>query len=73
MREARDGSDYQEILLRLMGLRRAIDTRAFVMPRKPGMAGGLLAGARSLLWKTLRYQHDHMACRSWRRCTRGRP
>lgn len=33
------------------------------MPRKPGVLGGLFAAGRLVLWKALRYQHDHMAFR----------
>jgi hypothetical protein len=45
----------------LLRQRAGLDTGAFAIPRKPGVAGRCLAAVKAALWKLLRYQHDHMA------------
>jgi hypothetical protein len=61
LRNARNTAEFQNILVNLIRIRRGITTADFPIPRKPGWKGGLLAGARRILWKLFRYQHDRMA------------
>jgi hypothetical protein len=58
---APDEEAYLDHLIRLLREQEAARTDAFPIPRKPGWIGGLLQRVRMVLWKGLRYQHDHMA------------
>ena len=56
-------ADYLNHFVRLLRYRDAFDTYDFDVPRKPGIAGALMAKVKKALWKLLRYQHDRIAFR----------
>jgi len=60
---AKSDADYLAHLIRLIRHRDAVDTLAFDIPRKPGLAGRCMQRLKALLWKLLRYQHDRITFR----------
>ncbi len=56
-------SHYHQEFLRLLRYRDNVDTLPFVIPRKPGLIGGLIAKGKARLWSLLRYQHDRITFR----------
>lgn len=63
LRKAFSDVDYLNNFVRLLRYRDAFDTYDFDIPRKPGIAGALMAKIKKTLWKLLRYQHDRIAFR----------
>ena len=61
LREAASDADSLDRLFRLVWQRTGLATADFYVPRRAGIAGRLMAGLRTFLWKVLRYQHDRMA------------
>lgn len=60
LRESRDSSDYFDQFWRLMRLHHAVSTDAFPIPARPGWAGNQIRKIKKVLWRVLRYQHDHV-------------
>lgn len=60
---AKSDAEYMDHLIRLIRYRDAVDTPDFDIPRKPGLAGLIMARFKAFLWKLLRYQHDRIAFR----------
>lgn len=63
LREARNESEYANLLADLVRRRHHIDALGFKVQRRKGWIGLPLWALRVLLWKLLRYQHDRMAFR----------
>jgi len=63
LHKAVSDADYFNHFVRLLRYRDAFDTYDFDIPRKPGVAGAMLARIKKVLWKLLRYQHDRIAFR----------
>mgnify|MGYP001585232594 CR=1 FL=1 len=60
LRESRDSSDYFDQFWRLMRLHHSVSTDFFHIPARPGRAGNLTRQIKKVLWRVLRYQHDHV-------------
>jgi len=52
--------EYNRTFSHLLFYRNHVDTQAFHISRRPGPAGWILAQARKIMWRVLRYQHDRM-------------
>lgn len=63
LHKAASDADYLNHFVRLLRYRDAFDTYDFDIPRKPGVAGSIMARIKKVLWKLLRYQHDRIAFR----------
>lgn len=63
LREQKTEEQYLDALTDLVRRRNHIDTRGFLIPRRPGLVGALMQRVRKLLWQLLRYQHERMAYR----------
>lgn len=63
LRQATSESDYTERLIQLMKRRDNLDSFPFIMPRKPGFAGAVMARLRIFLWQLLRFVVDRIAFR----------
>lgn len=63
LHKAASDADYLNHFVRLLRYRDAFDTYDFDIPRKPGVAGAMMARIKKVLWKLLRYQHDRIAFR----------
>jgi hypothetical protein len=63
LRELESPAAFDLKFLELMRHKAHVDTLPFEIPRKPGLAGGIMGAMRKALWKLLRYQHDRMAAR----------
>ncbi len=63
LHKASSDADYLNHFARLLRYRDAFDTYDFDIPRRPGLAGAIMAKIKKMLWKLLRYQHDRIAFR----------
>jgi hypothetical protein len=63
LHKAVSNADYLNHFVRLLRYRDAFDTYDFDVPRRPGVAGAIMARIKKALWKLLRYQHDRIAFR----------
>jgi hypothetical protein len=61
LKDARTGREYLDRFVELVSLRHGARTADFEIPRKPGLAGAVMARVRGVLWRLLRYQHDRMS------------
>ncbi len=63
LREATSESDFTHRLISLMKHRDNVDSSPFVMPRRPGKVGAVMARCRIELWRHLRFLVDRIAFR----------
>lgn len=63
LRNATCDADFTRRLIDLLKHRHHIDSHPFVIPRKPGAIGAVMARLRILLWQVLRFQTDRIATR----------
>ncbi len=63
LREAGSEADYQERLIRLIRYRNNVDTLPFDIPNRGGLRGRCMVLVKRVLWKLLRYQHNHIIFR----------
>lgn len=61
LRDAADAADYLNRLIELIRRRSELNTIAFRIPRAHGPIRRVFSRVRAVLWRVLRYQHDHMA------------
>ena len=61
--DARDARDMARTFVSLLRHRNHVDTRAFEIPRRPGLRGATMRLLKGGLWRLLRYQHDRIAFR----------
>lgn len=61
LKRALNREDFIARYVGLLKLRYALSTEPFPAPARPGFAGALMRRIKGVLWKLLRYQHDHMA------------
>lgn len=63
LREATSESDFTHRLISLMKHRDNVDSSPYVMPRRPGKVGAVMARFRIELWRHLRFLVDRIAFR----------
>ena len=63
LREATSEADFTNRLISLMKYRDNVDSSPFVMPRRPGTVGAVMARIRIELWRHLRFLVDRIAFR----------
>lgn len=61
--QAASETDFNERFIRLLKYRDNVDSSPFLMPRKPGLAGAVMARLRIFLWQLLRFLVDRIAFR----------
>jgi len=63
LREARNESEFQDLLTRLLRHRDHLDTMPFPIPHRGGWRGRIMVRIKQALWQLLRYQHDRITFR----------